>query len=70
MNKRQLKKRDAKLYKAIWELNEFIVMDMELNIELSEESLLEAFKCVKEFGDAKKTFKAHRRMLAGNFKYS
>lgn len=45
MNKRQKKKYDKKLYHAILELNKMLAEDLE--VEYTEDGILEAFKHVK-----------------------
>lgn len=45
MNKRQLKKRDKKLYRAIYELNKMVAEDLE--VEFVEEGLQETFERVR-----------------------
>lgn len=63
MNKRQKKKLDKKLFKAIKELNEDITKDFDEPIEISEQSLWDAFHFVKKSNTVNKTLKTHRRFV-------
>ncbi|TYR75565.1 hypothetical protein FZC79_10365 [Rossellomorea vietnamensis] len=65
MNKRQRKKSDKRLYKAIKELNEEVVKDLGEEIEITEKSLLEAFYFVKQHNSANQVFEQHRRFVKG-----
>lgn len=46
MNKRQRKKRDKKLYKAIYELNKMVAEDLEM--EFTEDGLQEVFERIRK----------------------
>lgn len=63
MNKRQTKKLDKKLFKAIKELNEDIAKDFDGRIEITEQSILDAFNYVKQHKSEKKVFETHKRFI-------
>jgi hypothetical protein len=63
LNKRQRKKLDKKLFKAIKELNEDAVKDFDEPIEISEESLWGAFRYVKKVNSINQVFKTHRKFI-------
>lgn len=65
MNKRQRKKLDKKLNKAIRDLNNAVAED--LGITVSDEGLLDAFNNVKSHPDnINKCFKAYKKLLMLN----
>ncbi|MNP72300.1 hypothetical protein D3C76_1688240 [compost metagenome] len=62
MNKRQRKKRDKKLYRAIYELNKMLAEDLE--VEFVEDGLQETFERVKSNPKSiQKTFADYKRFL-------
>jgi hypothetical protein len=63
MNKRQRKKSDKKLYRAIKELNEEAAKDLDGEVEITEKGLLEAFYFVKQHNSANQVFKQYRRVI-------
>lgn len=63
MNKRQRKKLDKKLYKAIKELNEDIAKDSDGEVEITEQGLSDTLVYVKKHNTVKQVFKAHRRLV-------
>lgn len=63
MNKRQIKKRDKKLYKAIKELNEDI-LEEQFEFVLTEEMLIETFNKVRANPIyIARTFKAYKKYI-------
>jgi hypothetical protein len=64
MNKRQTKKRDKKLYHAIYELNKMLAEDFE--VEFVTDGLQETFERVrKNRKSIEKTFADYKKFLGG-----
>lgn len=63
LNKRQRKKLDKRLFKAIKELNEDVAKNFDEPIEITEQSLWDAFNYVKQRKSEKKVFETHRRFI-------
>lgn len=62
MNKRQIKKRDKKLYKAIYELNKMVAEDLE--VEFTEDGMQETFERIKkDIRSIERTFSDYKRFV-------
>lgn len=62
MNKRQKKKRDKKLYKAIVELNQMVAQDLEMEFEW--DGIQETFEIVRSNRDSvNATFRDYKRYV-------
>jgi hypothetical protein len=73
LNKRQRKKLDKKLFKAIKELNEDVAKDLDIEHEIGteefEEGLWDAFYRVKKYNTINKTLKTHKKVVVDGGNY-